>query len=213
MKNALSYIKNFNTPIVLHEEDHNLSKPGVVNEGIISSKFGLAGTPSSSEEVMIARDIILAQKENVHIHIAHVSSKTSVELVRDARKKGINVTCEVTPHHLLLNENEFIDRPYDTNLKMSPPLRTKEDMLACQQGLLDGTIQAIATDHAPHAISEKEQNFGDAPNGIIGLETAFPALYTELVKTGIMELASLIEKLTCSPASVFDLNRGTLAVG
>ena len=213
MKNALSYIKNFNTPIVLHEEDHNLSKPGVVNEGIISSKFGLAGTPSSSEEVMIARDIILAQKENVHIHIAHVSSKTSVDLVRDARKKGINVTCEVTPHHLLLNENEFINRPYDTNLKMSPPLRTKEDMLACQQGLLDGTIQAIATDHAPHAISEKEQNFGDAPNGIIGLETAFPALYTELVKTGIMELASLIEKLTCSPASVFDLNRGTLAVG
>jgi dihydroorotase len=213
MKNALSYIKNLNTPIVLHEEDHNLSKPGVVNEGIISSKFGLVGTPSSSEEVMIARDIILAEKENVHIHIAHVSSKTSVELVRIAQKRGINVTCEVTPHHLLLNENEFLNRPYDTNLKMSPPLRTEEDMLACRKGLIDGTIQAIATDHAPHAINEKEQNFEHAPNGIIGLETAFASLYTNLVKPGTIDLNSLIEKLTISPASIFNLNRGSLGIG
>ena len=213
MKNALQYIKNLDIPIVLHEEDHNLSKPGVVNEGFVSTKLGLAGTPGSSEEVMIARDIILAEKFNSHIHIAHVSTKKSVELIKHAQKSGVNVTCEVTPHHLLLNESEFVSRPYDTNLKMSPPLRTEEDMLACQKGLLEGTIQAVATDHAPHSPSEKEQNFGQAPNGIIGLETAFPALYTNLVKTGNMSLNSLIEKFTIAPSTVFNLDRGNLSIG
>ncbi|MFP4457344.1 MAG: dihydroorotase [Clostridia bacterium] len=213
MKNALDYISNLDMPIVLHEEDHNLSKPGVINEGFVSTKLGLAGTPGLSEEVMIARDVILAGKFNSHIHIAHVSTKKSIEIIEKAQKSGINVTCEVTPHHLVLNENEFLSRPYDTNLKMSPPLRTKEDMLACQKGLFDGIIQAVATDHAPHSPSEKEQNFDQAPNGIIGLETAFPVLYTNLVKSGLMNVTSLVEKFTSSPASIFNLDRGNLSIG
>lgn len=213
MNKALQYVKPLSVPIVLHEEDHNLSKPGIINLGYISSKLGLAGTPGSAEEVMVARDLILAEKERTHIHIAHVSTAKSVDLIRQAQRSGVVVTCEVTPHHLLLSENEFLARPYDPNLKMSPPLRTIEDVLACQEGLIDGTIQAIATDHAPHSLDEKLQDFDQAPNGIIGLETAFPAIYTYLVKTDIFELPMVIEKLTSSPAKAFNLDRGTLSVG
>jgi dihydroorotase len=213
MRNALEYIKPLGLPIILHEEDHNLSLPGAMNEGSVSTKLGLSGTPGLAEEVMIARDILLSEKTDSPIHIAHVSTKKSVELIRQAKKDGVLITCEVTPHHLLLTDEALLDRPYDTNLKMSPPLRTREDVLECVKGINDGTIDAIATDHAPHTIKEKDQEFSNAPNGIIGLETAFSVLYSGLVKNELLSLHTLVSKLTCEPAKVFNLNKGSLSIG
>ncbi len=213
MRNALNYLENLEAPIILHEEDHNLSLPATMNEGSVSTKLGLTGTPGLAEEVMIARDIVLAKESKTRVHVAHVSTKKSVKLIRAAKEEGINITCEVTPHHLTLSEEELLTRPYDTNLKMSPPLRTKEDIYECIAGINDGTIDAIATDHAPHSIAEKDQEFSNAPNGIIGLESAFSILYMNLVKKELTSLFNLVSKLTIEPAKVLNLNKGSLSVG
>ena len=212
MLNALEYSTMIDCPIVVHEEDLTLSKNGVMNESDVSTELGLAGVSHLAEEIMIARDIVLAEATGAKLHIAHVSTAKSVELVREAKAKGVKVTCEVSPHHLTLTDKLLKTRLYDTNLKMSPPLRTDNDVKACLEGVIDGTIDAIATDHAPHKYDEKDVEFNYAPNGITGLETAFPVLYTHLVKTNKLDLVTLINKLTNSPAKVFNLPNGTLNI-
>ena len=213
MRNILEYSTMFDAAVLVHEEDHELSKPGVMNEGAVATRLGLAGVPGLAEEVMIARDILLAEESGAHLHICHVSTAKAVELVRQAKAAGIHVTCEVTPHHLLLSDALFLTRPYDTNLKMAPPLRTQTDVDACIAGLLDGTIDAIATDHAPHKFDEKDVEFNYAPNGITGLETAFAAINSSLIKRNLVDLETVISKLTYEPAQLFGLDRGTLQVG
>ena len=213
MRNALVYSSQFAVPIVVHQEDHALSGNGVMHEGPTATKLGLAGIPALAEEVMIARDIELIKNCSAKLHVAHVSTAGSVALIREAKSKGLAITCEVTPHHLTLTDSLLAERLYDTNLKMSPPLRTANDVEACINGLLDGTIDAIATDHAPHRFDEKDVEFNYAPNGITGLETAFSALYTALVKTNRIDLLTLVKKLSSDPARVFNLPGGTLNIG
>ena len=213
MRNALEYIKPLGLPIILHEEDHDLSLPGAMNEGSVSTKLGLSGTPGLAEEVMIARDILLSEKTNSPIHIAHVSTKKSVELIRQAKKDGVLITCEVTPHHLLLTDEALLDRPYDTNLKMSPPLRTREDVLECVKGINDGTIDAIATDHAPHTLVDKSGNFDRASFGVSGLETSVGVIWTELVHKDVIDMKVAIEKMALAPARILGLETKGLQVG
>lgn len=197
--------------IVAHCEDNSIVYGGVVHDGEVSERLNLPGIPSISESVQIARDVLLAEKAGCHYHVCHVSTKESVRVIRDAKKAGINVTAEVTPHHLLMTEEDISEN--DANYKMNPPLRSKEDQQALLDGLLDGTIDFIATDHAPHAVEEKAQGFLDAPFGIVGLETAFPLLYTNLVITGKISLHRLVEWMTYKPAEVFNLPYGTLEEG
>ncbi|MBP2077568.1 dihydroorotase [Oceanobacillus polygoni] len=197
--------------IVAHCEDNSIVYGGVAHDGEVSERLNLPGIPSLSESVQIARDVLLAEAANCHYHVCHVSTKESVRVIRDAKRAGINVTAEVTPHHLLLNEEDI--REVDTNFKMNPPLRAKEDHQALIDGLLDGTIDFIATDHAPHAAEEKAKGFIKAPFGIVGLETAFPLLYTHLVETGKISLQQLVEWMTAKPADVFNLPYGTLETG
>lgn len=194
--------------IVAHCEDNTIIYGGVVHDGEISQRLDLPGLPSISESVQIARDVLLAEKAGCHYHVCHVSTKESVRVIRDAKRAGIHVTAEVTPHHLLLNEADIKDA--DADFKMNPPLRTKEDQTALFEGLLDGTIDFIATDHAPHTAEEKAKGFLHAPFGITGLETAFSLLYTHLVKEGKMSLSQLIDYLAVKPAEVFDLPYGHL---
>ncbi|GGA84081.1 dihydroorotase [Ornithinibacillus halotolerans] len=207
MKEASSYGK----AIVAHCEDNSIVYGGVVHEGEVSKRMNLPGIPSLSESVQIARDVLIAEATGCHYHVCHVSTKESVRVIRDAKRAGIHVTAEVTPHHILLNEDSIHEE--DTNFKMNPPLRSKEDQEALLQGLLDGTIDFIATDHAPHSKVEKEQGMLRAPFGIVGLETAFPLLYTYLVKPGKVSLKQLIDWLTINPADVFRLPFGKLAEG
>ncbi|MFD1447035.1 dihydroorotase [Oceanobacillus profundus] len=197
--------------IVAHCEDNSIVYGGVTHDGEVSERLNLPGIPSLSESVQIARDVLLAEAANCHYHVCHVSTKESVRVIRDAKRAGIHVTAEVTPHHLLLNEEDI--READTNFKMNPPLRAKEDQQALIDGLLDGTIDFIATDHAPHAAEEKAKGFIKAPFGIVGLETAFPLLYTHLVETGKISLQQLVEWMTAKPADVFNLPYGSLEVG
>lgn len=197
--------------IVAHCEDNSIVYGGVVHDGEVSERLNLPGIPSISESVQIARDVLLAEKAGCHYHVCHVSTKESVRVIRDAKKAGINVTAEVTPHHLLMTEEDISEN--DANYKMNPPLRSKEDQQVLLDGLLDGTIDFIATDHAPHAVEEKAQGFLDAPFGIVGLETAFPLLYTNLVITGKISLHRLVEWMTYKPAEVFNLPYGTLEEG
>lgn len=198
-------------PIVAHCEDNSIVYGGVMHDGEVSEKLGLPGIPSLSESVQIARDVLLAEAAGCHYHVCHVSTKESVRVIRDAKKAGIHVTAEVTPHHLLLDETAVLED--DANYKMNPPLRAAADREALLEGLLDGTIDFIATDHAPHAADEKEKGFRGAPFGIVGLETAFPLLYTHLVHTGKCSLAQLVNWLTAKPASVFNLPYGHIAEG
>ncbi|QKY68975.1 dihydroorotase [Lentibacillus sp. CBA3610] len=198
-------------PVVAHCEDNSLIYGGVVHNGEISERLGLPGISSLSESVQIARDVLLAEAAGCHYHVCHVSTKESVRVIRDAKRAGIHVTAEVTPHHLLLNEGAIQDN--DANLKMNPPLRSTEDQEALLEGLMDGTIDLIATDHAPHAESEKANGFLNAPFGIAGLETAFPLLYTYLVRTKKITLNQLISWLTVKPAAVFQLPYGMLQEG
>ncbi|WP_284140883.1 dihydroorotase [Virgibacillus sp. LDC-1] len=197
--------------IVAHCEDNSIVYGGVVHDGLVSERLELPGIPQLSESVQIARDVLLAEATGCHYHVCHVSSKESVRVIRDAKKAGIHVTAEVTPHHLLLNETAIITK--DTNFKMNPPLRSKADQQALLEGLLDGTIDFIATDHAPHATDEKAKGMLDSPFGIVGLETAFPLLYTYLVKTKQVTLQQLVEWLTIKPALVFNLPYGKLEEG
>ena len=201
-----------NLIIAEHAQDDTLFNHGVINEGQKASEFNLAPITELAETTQIARDLLLAQKTGVHYHVCHVSTKKGVELIRIAKSKGINVTCEVAPHHLLLGEEDIISD--NANFKMNPPLRTKGDQEALLAGLLDGTIDMIATDHAPHTASDKQNGFATAAFGIVGSETAFCELYTKFVKTGIFTLEQLLNWLTLAPANAFGLKKaGKIALG
>lgn len=194
--------------IVAHCEDNSILYGGAVHEGDVSKRLGVPGILSACESVQIARDVLLAETANCHYHVCHVSTKESVRVIRDAKRAGIRVTAEVSPHHLLLTEDDFVE--LDTNFKMNPPLRAVADRDALFEGLLDGTIDFIATDHAPHSEEEKALEMVKAPFGIVGLETAFPLLYTHLVETGKMTLQQLVDRMTSLPAEVFGLPYGVL---
>src|SRR5690625_101785 len=209
MLRAMKEAAKYNKAIVAHCEDNSILYDGVVHQGGVSERLNLPGIPSTCESVQIARDVLLAEQANCHYHVCHVSSKESVRVIRDAKRAGIHVTAEVTPHHLLLNEEDILTD--DPDFKMNPPLRGKEDQAALLDGLLDGTLDFIATDHAPHTKKEKAVGFRNAPFGIVGLETAFPLLYTYLVKTKKLTLEQLIGFLTKEPANAFDLPYGKIA--
>ena len=211
MLSCMKYAANFNIPLIIHAEDYNLAGKGQIHGGKIATQVGLSGIPGLAEEVIIARDIMLADSAGAKLHIAHISTAKSLELVRRAKERGLPITCEVTPHHLVLNEEACLH--FDTNTKMKPPLRSESDRLACVQALKEGLIDCIATDHAPHADFEKEKEFDYAPFGIIGLETAFPVLYKHLVLGKEISLACLVDALSSAPAKVLNLPGGTLKEG
>ena len=212
MRRALEYSKILNTVIIDHCEDKYLSADGVMHEGYYSYLFGLRGIPSSSEETMVSRDIILANRADAAIHIAHLSVKGAVELVKEAKRKKVKVTAEVTPHHLFLTDS--LIESYDTQLKVNPPLRSKEDTLALKQAVKNGTIDVFATDHAPHTVDEKDVEFDKAPFGINGLETAVPLLLDKLVNKNIISLSRFIEMISTNPALILKLeNKGRISVG
>lgn len=211
MLEAMEEAAKFNIPVVAHCEDNTLIYGGVMHKGKRNEELGLKGIPSVSESVHIARDILLAESSGAHYHVCHVSTKESVRVIRDAKRAGVHVTAEVSPHHLLLCEDDI---PSNKAIwKMNPPLRAKEDMLALREGLLDGTLDFVATDHAPHSEEEKAAGFEKAPFGIVGLETAFPLLYTHFVKTGEWTLKQLLDSLTTKPSEVFGFEFGKLEVG
>lgn len=210
MRHAMEYVKAFDIPVISHAEDKNLSGNGVMNEGEVSTQLGLAGIPCASEDVMVSRDIQVAELTGSRLHICHVSTAGSVRLIRAAKKRGVKVTAEVTPHHFILTD-EAVSR-YDTNAKMNPPLRGKKDREAVIEGLKDGTLDAIATDHAPHSEDEKKVEFDLAPFGIVGLETALP-LSLKLVEDGVLSLNEMISKLTDAPSNVLNLGKGSLKTG
>ena len=209
MRHAMEYAAMFDTTVISHCEDMDLVEGGCMNEGFMSTYLGLKGISRAAEEVIIAREIVLAETLNVGIHIAHVSTKGGVQLIRDAKSRGVKVTCETCPHYFTLTERAV--EGYNTNAKMNPPLREEADVEAVREGLRDGTIDAIATDHAPHHIDEKNCEFTVAANGIVGFETAFALSYTYLVESGIMPLSDMIRKLTVNPASILGLGKGSLS--
>lgn len=212
MRRAMQYAKDFDLPVIDHCEDKSLSAGGVMHEGRVSLLLGLKGMPALAEDIDAVRDIILAEETGAHIHIAHVSTKGAVEAVRRAKNEGINVTCEVAPHHFTLTDH-FVEG-YDTNFKMAPPLRSEEHLEAVIEGIKDGTIDAIATDHAPHHHDEKALEFDRAPMGITGLETGVGLAFTELVHKGVIGLERLVELCSTNPARIFKLQgRGTLIPG
>jgi len=208
MRRALEYSKIFDVPIISHCEDLKLSEGGVMNEGFVSTIVGLRGIPKAAEETMVARDLALCELTGGRLHIAHVSTEGSVKMIRDAKARGINVTAETCPHYFTLTEEGIIS--YDPNLKVNPPLRTASDVEAIKQGLKDGTIDVIATDHAPHHIDDKEKEFDLAAFGISGLETAF-ALSFQLVEQKVLDLKQLIRDMSVTPSKIMKLNRGALA--
>ncbi|NOX36919.1 MAG: dihydroorotase [Calditrichaeota bacterium] len=203
MRRALEYSRMVDIPVIGHEEDITMTEGGDINEGYTSTCLGLGGMPTVAEDIMVARDIMLAEYTGARFHVAHVSSGKSVELIRQAKAKGIKVTAEVTPHHFSLTEEAV--RSFDTNTKMNPPLRTEEDRQALLEGLKDGTIDVIATDHAPHSWEEKEAEYKRAPFGIIGLETALGVSLTYLYHTGILSLPQIIEKFAVHPYRILNL--------
>lgn len=212
MRRAMQYARDFDLPVIDHCEDKSLSSGGVMHEGRTSLLLGLKGMPALAEDIDVVRDIILAKETGTHIHIAHVSTKGAIEAVRRAKAEGINVTCEVTPHHFTLTDKAV--EGYDTNTKMAPPLRSQEHLEAIIEGIKDGTIDAIATDHAPHHADEKALEYDQAPFGIIGLETAIGLAFNQLVHTGVIDLVRLVELCSTNPAKIFKLGgRGTLAPG
>jgi dihydroorotase len=210
-RHAMEYTLPFGTPLISHAEDHHLSKGAAMNEGIVSTELGVPGAPAAAEDIMVARDILLAELTGAHVHIAHLSTAGAVRLVRDAKARGVKITAEVTPHHLLLTEEAV--RTFDANTKMNPPLRSKRDTEALLEGLIDGTIDCIATDHAPHAVSEKEGEFDRAAFGIVGLETAVGLLMDRQVRPGTLPLATLVARLSRDPARLLGLPGGSLAAG
>jgi dihydroorotase len=210
-RRAMEYALPFGTPIISHAEDDHLARHSAMNEGLVSTELGLRGQPAAAEDVMVARDIVLAELTGAHVHIAHVSTSGAVRMIRDAKARGIRVTTEVTPHHLLLTDEAV--RSWDPNTKMAPPLRGKRDVEAVLEALADGTIDCIATDHAPHALSEKEDEFADAANGIVGLETAVSVLLDRLVRPGVIDLQTLVTRLSSGPARLLNLPGGSLAPG
>jgi dihydroorotase len=211
MRRALQYSAVTGRPLALHCEEPTLSRDGQMHEGAVSAELGFAGYPSIAESVMVERDLSLAAFERRPVHVLHVSARESIDAVRAARAAGVPATTEVTPHHLCLTDEAL--RSLDSNLKMNPPLRSSDDRAALVDGLRDGTIQAVATDHAPHARHEKEVPFEAAPFGVTGLETAFSALYTRLVKPGVLSLETLLERMSSGPASIYGLPAPRIAVG
>jgi dihydroorotase len=211
MRTALEYAQSFGIPVIDHCEEPTLASGGSMHEGVVSARLGVKGIPAEAEEVMVARDILLARLSGGHVHLAHMSTRGSVDLIRWGKAHGLAVTAEVTPHHLTLTEDACND--YDTHAKMNPPLRTASDLEALREAVRDGTIDVIATDHAPHHYDEKEREFADAPFGIVGLETALGVLLTDLVHTGILDLPMLVDRLACAPARVFHLPGGSLGRG
>ena len=208
---AYDYLVPFDKAIINHEEDTSLVEDGAMNEGHRSAMLGIKGRPIVAEDIAVARDIMLAEYAGAHVHVAHISSERAVQLVREAKVRGVRATTEVTPHHLTLTD-ECVD-PRDSSTKVNPPLRTARDVEAMVAGLLDGTIEMIVTDHSPHAPEEKDREYIYAPSGFPGLETALGILLTDLVHTGKVPLATLIERMTYGPARVFKLNAGTLGEG
>jgi dihydroorotase len=211
MRRALEYCSMLGIPVVAHEEDANLSDGGVMHEGYYSTLLGMGAIPAASEETLVARDVILARTTGAQLHIAHLSTAGAVEAIRAARAQGVRVTCEVTPHHIALTDEAV--QSFSTNLKMNPPLRSAAHRDAVIAAIADGTVDAIATDHAPHHFDEKNVEFDLAPFGVIGLETAFGVCCTHLLATGVIGLARLIDLFSCGPARVFNLDGGTLAAG
>ncbi len=211
MRLALQYAKGFDILIISHCEDLELTGDGVMNEGYMSTILGFKGIPRAAEEVMVARDIILAETLDAPVHIAHVSTRGSVELIRQAKKRGVKVTCETAPHYFSATD-EWVDG-YDANTKVNPPLRSSDDVEAIKEGLKDGTIDIIATDHAPHHKDEKEVEYSLAANGISGFETAFSLAYTHLVEPGVISLHQLVEKMSKIPAQILRIDGGKLEAG
>lgn len=212
LRRAMEYARMFDVPLVSHAETMDLSGDGVMNEGVVSARLGLRGIPAISEEICIARDIALAKATGARLHIAHVSTAGAVEIIRQAKRDGVRVTAEVTPHHLILTD-DLIARDFDPLYKVNPPIRTQADVDAVRQGLLDGSLDCIATDHAPHAWQEKDGEFDLAPFGMIGLETALGVCHRALIKTGIMQWPDLIDCLTRRAARAFGFDAGSLIAG
>jgi len=211
MRLALEYAQAFDIPVADHPEDLGLSRGGSMNEGLVSTRLGLRGKPAAAEEVHIVRDLLLAELTGGRIHIQHVSTAQGVEAIRRAKARGVRGTAEATPHHLLLTDEAV--EGYRTEAKMNPPLRSIRDREAVREGLRDGTLDAVATDHAPHHYDEKEQAFDDAPDGIVGLETALGLVYGHLVVPGHLDLSAMVERMSVGPARAFGLPGGTLAPG
>ena len=211
MRLALEYAQGFGIPVADHPEDLGLSRGGSMNEGLVSSRLGLKGKPNASEDAHILRDLLLAELTGGHIHLQHVSTSFGVRMIREAKARGVRVTAEATPHHLLLTDEAV--EGYRTEAKMNPPLRARQDVEAVLEGLGDGTLDVLATDHAPHHYDEKEQAFEDAPFGIVGLETALGLVHTHLVLEGRLDLSTMVERMSAAPARAFGLPGGTLAEG
>lgn len=211
MRRAVQYAHMFNIPVIDHCQDCSLAGDGVMNEGFVSTKLGLKGLPAAAEEVIVARDTVLSTHTGAHIHLQHISSKGSVDIIRRAKARGVNVTAEVTPHHIGLNDSEI--ESFNPNYKMNPPLRTEEDRLALLQALEDGTIDCIATGHAPHTDYEKDVEFDYAPFGVIGLETALSIALGQLYHTQRLSLIGTLSLLTSRPAEILHLEKGTLSPG
>jgi dihydroorotase len=211
MRRAMETARAFDLPVIDHCEDLNLSAGGDMHESSVSNRLGLRGIPSCSEDVMVARDILLAEVTGARFHVAHLSTRHAVAMVAAAKKRGLPVSCEVSPHHFTLCDLEIV--PYDSNFKMKPPIRCNHDVQACVEGIANGTVDALATDHAPHAGSDKMQEFEKCPFGILGLETAIGLTFDRLVNPGIIPLSRMIELFTTGPARILKLNRGTLQPG
>ncbi len=211
MRRLLEYTQSFGIPVLQHAEDMALSAGGVMNEGAVATALGLRGIPNASEATVVARDIYLAELTGGHVHVQHVSTREAVELIRLARERGTRVSGEASPHHMALTEEAV--RGYRTEAKMNPPLRSEADRLAVRQGLIDGVLECVATDHAPHHYEEKEREFDDAPFGIVGLETALAVCIGELVTPGDLPLFDLIERMSTAPARLMGLEGGTLRPG
>lgn len=211
MRRALEYAQTFDCPVTVHCEDLTLSDGGSMNEGAIASRLGLHGIPNAAEDVMLARDLILAELTGGRLHVQHVSTAAGVRMIRESKARGVRVTAEATPHHIALTDAAV--EAYRTDAKVNPPLRSEADRAAVRDGAIDGTLDVIATDHAPHHYDEKERAFGDAPFGLVGLETSLGVVLTELVHTGTLKLPLLVERMSCAPARAMSLPGGTLAVG
>ncbi|MGH7635329.1 MAG: dihydroorotase, partial [Gemmatimonadaceae bacterium] len=211
MRTALAYARTFGIPVADHCEDITLAAGGAMHEGIVATRLGLKGIPAAAEEIHVARDILLARLTGGHVHLCHMSTCNSVAIIRRAKENGLPVTAEAAPHHFTLTHERC--EGYDTNAKMNPPLREAADRDAIRAALADGTLDCIATDHAPHHYDAKEREFDDAPNGIIGLETALSLALRELVLSGLMTLPTLIERMSCAPARLWHLPGGSLRRG
>lgn len=211
MRRAVEYAKMFDLPVMDHCQDHSMTQGAVMNEGMMSTRLGLRGWPNAAEDLIVARNVILSEYTGAHIHLQHISSRFSVDVIRRAKQRGARISAEATPHHIALTDSALAT--YDTNFKMNPPLRTEEDRRALIEGLRDGTLDIVATDHAPHTDYEKDKEFDYAPNGILGLETALPVTLDVLVRQNKFKLPYVVDLMTRRPADLMKLPAGTLSVG